>query len=169
MIDNPFINVEPLAETQWSYVIATLVPLLYELFIVKDYRCDEFDALVSAKHNDDITRYTQILLYLDCWYQSISAYYVASVIRARARHATTLAPVKGIESSFCLSLRKHSWIPVASGQLFKPTDVYFLPLKNPFYRYVPHLDRSISSRHTNFINLLIFKQEIASMTIYGIP
>ncbi|CAF1431292.1 unnamed protein product, partial [Didymodactylos carnosus] len=167
MTDNPFINVEQLAGTQWAYEIKTLTPLLYEPFIVKDYRCDEFDTLVSSKDNNDVTRYTQILLYLDRWCQSMSAFYVASVIRARGRHVTTLAPVKGIESSFCLSLRKHSWIPVAGGQLFKPTDVYFLPLKNPFCRYVPHLDRSkISLTDTNFVNLLGFKQEITRKTIF---
>ncbi len=75
--------------------------------------------------------------------------------------------VQGVESSFCLSLRKHSWIPVADGQFLKPTDVYYLPENNPFRRYVPCLDQSkIPLRDQNFIQLLGFKQEIIPMTMF---
>jgi hypothetical protein len=165
--NSAFINVEQLAGTQWGHIIATLSPLIFEPFIVKDYRCDEFDAIVSSNDNADADQYTQILLYLDRCHRYISTFYVASVIRARARHATTVAPVQGIESSFCLALRKHPWIPVAGGQLFKSTDVYFLPLNNPFRRYVPCLDQSkIPLKDPNFISLLGLKQEIHPMTIF---
>jgi hypothetical protein len=64
-------------------------------------------------------------------------------------------------------MRKHSWIPVAGGQLFKPTDVYVLPMNNPFRRYVPCLDLSkIPLRNEDFIKLLGFKQQILHMTMF---
>jgi len=64
-------------------------------------------------------------------------------------------------------LRKQSWIPVAGGQLFKPTDVYVLPINNPFRQYVPCLDQlKVPLRDQNFIKLLGFKQEIMPMTIF---
>ncbi|CAM4933155.1 unnamed protein product [Rotaria socialis] len=165
-IEHPFIKVEQLVGTQWAHEIATLSSLIYEPFFITDYCCDEFDALVSSKDNLDAARYTPILLYFDRHFESISAYFVASVIRARSRHTLGIGPVKGIESSFYSLLRKHPWIPVGS-QFLKPTDVYFLPLNHPFSRYVPHLDRSkIPLKNTNLIRLLGFQQEITRMTMF---
>ena len=87
-------------------------------------------------------------------------------MRARARHDSSIPPVKGVESSFCLSLRKHSWIPV-SGQLMKPTDVYLLPPDNPFSQYVPHFDiLKIPLKNEGFIKLLGFQRNIMPMTIF---
>ncbi len=89
------------------------------------------------------------------------------MIRSRDRHTGSQIPVQGVESSFCLSLRKHSWIPVSGGQLLKPADVYVLPSNNPFRRYVPCLDQvKVPLRDQDFIKLLGFKQEIMPITIF---
>ena len=160
-----YANVEQLAGTLWAHEIPALSPILFEPFFIRDYRCDEFDTLVSANHDTDLTRCIQILLYLDRSFSSLSLYYVASVIPARARHAPLINPVKGVESSFYFSLRKHAWIPVGS-QLFKSTDVYFLQ-NHPFRRYVPHLDLSkVPLKNADFINLLGFKNDISPMTMF---
>jgi hypothetical protein len=162
-----FIYVEQLAETQWSHIIGTLSSSIFEPFIIQDYRCDEFDAFIMSKENINYDQYAEILLYLDYCYQSIAPYYAASVIRSRDRHTGSSIPVQGVESSFCLSLRKHSWIPVSGGQLLKPADVYVLPPNNPFRRYIPCLDQvKIPLRNQDFIKLLGFKQEIMPITIF---
>lgn len=89
------------------------------------------------------------------------------MIKSRERHLGTSVPVQGIESSFCLSLRKHSWIPVNGEQLFKSTDVYLLPMNHPFRRYFPCLDLSkVPLKNQDFINLLGFKQEIFPINIF---
>ena len=151
-------------DTPWAHEIAALSSILFEPFFIRDYRCDEFDTLISAKHDTDLTRCMQILLYLDRSFSSLSRYYAASVIPSRVRHAPLINPVKGVESSFNFSLRKHAWIPVGT-QLYKSTDVYFLR-NHPFSRYVPHLDLSkVPLKNADFINLLGFKADISPMTM----
>ena len=163
-----FARVEDLVGTKWANEIGSLSSILYEPFFIRDFCCDEFDTLLQSKDNIEEIRYIEILRYLDRCFQTelISRFYVASVMRARARHDTSIPSVKGVESSFCLSLRKYSWIPV-NGQLMKPTDVYLLPPDNPFIRYIPHFDRSkIPLKNVGFIKLLGFQQKITPMTIF---
>ena len=161
-----FINVDQLADSQWSHLIVTLSPLIFEPFIIQNYCCDEFDALITSKDNIDPNQYTFILLYLDYCFKFIPHYYSASVIKSRERHTGSVVPVQGVESSFCLALRKHPWIPVAGGQLLKPEDVYILPSGHPFRRYVSCLDPvKIPLKNPGFIQLLGFKQEILPMTM----
>ncbi|CAF2946901.1 unnamed protein product, partial [Rotaria sp. Silwood2] len=136
-----FINVEQLVETQWSHIIGKLSILIFEPFIIQDYRCEEFDALILSKDNVGVEQYSQILLYLNYCFSSVGHYFASSVIRSRDQHTGNSMPVLAVESSFCLSLRKHSWIPVI--------DQVKIPLKNE-----------------NFINLLGFKREVFPITIF---
>jgi hypothetical protein len=162
-----FINVEQLVDTQWSHIIGLLSSLIFEPFIIRDYRCDEFDTLITSKDIVNVGQYIEILLYLDYSYHTVRSYYAASVIRSRDRYTGDAESIQGVESSFCLSLRKHSWIPVIGEQLFKPTDVYCLPMNNPFRRYVPCLDPlKVPLTNKDFINLLGFKLEISPTTMF---
>lgn len=123
--------------------------------------------MIASKDTNDPHHYTQILLYLDLCYKPLAHYYAASVIRARERNAGTPIAVQGVESSFCLSLRNCSWIPVAGGQLLKPTEVYVLPMNNPFRRYLPCLDPAKTpSRNPQFLDLLGFKTQVLPMTMF---
>ncbi|CAF4848454.1 unnamed protein product [Rotaria sp. Silwood1] len=162
-----FINVEQLVGTQWSHAIGKLSLLIFEPFIIQDNRCDEFDALISSKDNASVEQYSQILLYLDNCFELVKHFFASSVIRSRDQHTGNSTPVLAVESSFCLLLRTHSWIPVIGGQFYKPIDVYYLPVNHPFRHYVPCLDQAkISLKNENFINLLGFKREILPITIF---
>ena len=165
-VDNGFINIEQLVETQWNYIIGSLSALIFEPFTIQDYSCEEFDTLITSK---DIThaQYLEILLYFDHYFSTIASYFTATVIKSRERYLGIGVAIQGIESSFCLSLRKHSWIPISNEQLFKPTDVYILPINSPFRRYVPCLDQiKCPLKNLDFLKLLGFKQEILPMTIF---
>ncbi|CAF3529276.1 unnamed protein product, partial [Rotaria sp. Silwood2] len=124
-----FINVEQLVGTQWR--------LIFEPFIIQDNRCDEFDALILSKDNVSVEQYSQILLYLDNCFELVKHFFASSVIRSRDQHTGNPTPVLAVESSFCLLLRTHSWIPVIGGQFYKPIDVYYLPVNHSFHHYVP--------------------------------
>jgi len=166
-IDNGFINAEQLAGTQWSHLIGALSASVFEPFIIQDYSCEEFDALVTSMDVANSNQYFEILLYLDHYFSSIASYFAAIVIKSRERHLGKTVPVQGIESSFCLSLRKHSWIPIGTGQLFQSTDVYILRADHPFHRYVPCFDqKKCPLKNRDFIQLLGFKQEIVPMTMF---
>ena len=166
-VEQGFAIVEQLVGSQWSHMIENLSSRLFEPFIIRDYRCDELDTLISSTDHLSDEQYIEILLYLDYSYRSLARYYVASVIRSRERNTGDAEPIAGVESSLCLSLRKHSWIPIIDGQLFKPTDVYCLPMENPFRRYVPCLDPSrVPLKDKTFVNLLGFKMEISPKTMF---
>ncbi|CAF4802787.1 unnamed protein product, partial [Rotaria sp. Silwood2] len=96
---------------------------------------------ILSKDNVGVEQYSQILLYLNYCFSSVGHYFASSVIRSRDQHTGNSMPVLAVESSFCLSLRKHSWIPVI--------DQVKIPLKNE-----------------NFINLLGFKREVFPITIF---
>ncbi|CAF1258977.1 unnamed protein product [Adineta steineri] len=165
--DERFIKVEELVNTQWSSEIQTLSLLIFEPFIIEDNCSDELDTLIMSKDSLNANQYFEILRYLDYTFKFFGSYYASSVIRARDRHTGATAPVHGVASSLCLSLRKHSWIPVSDGQSYKPSDVYYLPVNNPFRRYVPCLDPSIVRlSDMNFVQILGFKQEISHMTMF---
>ncbi|CAF1279749.1 unnamed protein product [Adineta steineri] len=165
--DQGFINVEQLVNTQWSSEIQTLSSLIFEPFIIEDNCSDELDTLIMSKDSLNANQYFEILRYLDYTFKFFGSYYASSVIRSRDRHTGETAPVHGVASSLCLSLRKHSWIPVSDGQLYKPSDVYYLPINNPFRRYVPCLDPSVVRlSDMNFVQILGFKQEISHMTMF---
>ncbi|CAF2812536.1 unnamed protein product [Rotaria sp. Silwood2] len=166
IVDKGFINVDQLVDSPWANEMSSLSELIHEPFIIKDWYSDEFDALISSKDND-IHQCTQLLLYLDQHHRLISRYYVASVLPSRMRHMN-MPPVKGVESSFCRSLRQHHWIPIVGGKLLKSTDVYYLLSNHPLRRYVPHFDLvNISLKNPDFIfNILEFKKEITPMTMF---
>jgi hypothetical protein len=147
---------------------------IHEPFIIKDCRCDEFSKLVSPSDESqtaDLELCIQLLQYLDKYHRSISMYYSASIYLARAYKYGQASPVLGIESSFCLSLRQHAWIPVVGGKLLKPGDVYLLSSNSEtsvFGRYVPHLDVSkVLPTNSDFIsNILGIKQQVTHRTMF---
>jgi len=159
--------VEQLIGTKWNHIVEKLSSSVFEPFAIQDSSCDEFDTVISSKENVGVDQYSKILCYLDYCFQPTSHFYASSVIRTRELYTGNPTPILGVESSFCLSLRKHSWIPVIGGQLYKPTDVYYLPSNHPFSRYVPCLDQSkVQLRNQDFIKLLGFKLEILPKTMF---
>jgi len=148
--------------------------MVYEPFLIKDYRCEEFNELVSASDENQTANLelcVQLLQYLDAHHPSVSVNYAASVVLARAHKFGHGTPIKAIESSFCLSLRQHAWIPVIGDILYKPSDVYFLRPNSEtsaFRRYVPHLDISkVSLRNEDFIyNILGIKSQVTYQTMF---
>jgi hypothetical protein len=148
--------------------------MIHEPFIIQDYRCEEFNKLVSPSDESqtvDLELCVQLLQYLDNYHQSASMYYAASVMLARAHKYGHGTPIRAIESSFCLSVRQHAWIPVIGDKLFKPGDVYFLPQNSEtsvFRRYIPHLDVSkISLKNGDFIyNILGIKSQVTHRTMF---
>ncbi|UJR37109.1 hypothetical protein I4U23_029813 [Adineta vaga] len=171
--DEYFVKVSELATTKWVYSISRLSEQIDEPFIIKDCSCQEFDKLISTldeNNIDDLDLCGQLLQYLNNQYQHTALYYSASVCLAYTyKHNPT--PISGVESSFCLSVRQHAWIPVVGGKLFKPNDVYLLSSDNQtsaFRRYVPHLDESkVSLNNTDFIsNILGIKRYVSHRTMF---
>jgi len=156
-------------------MIPQLSESIYEPFIIKDHVCEEFDKLVLSSDQsptDDLELCAELLQYLHNQHRFVSMYYTASIFLARGyRHNHNPTPVQGIESSFCLSLRRHAWIPVVGGKLFKPNDVYLLSSDHQtsaFRQYVPHLDESkVSLNNTDFINnILGIKSHVTHRTMF---
>jgi hypothetical protein len=148
--------------------------MVCEPFIIQDFRCEEFDKLISLAEEGqtvDLELCAQLLQYLDKHHQSVSLYYAASVMLARAHKFGHATPIKAIESSFCLALRQHAWIPVVGDKLFKPNEVYLLSSDNQtsaFRRYVPHLNESKVSLHNrDFIfNILGIQQHVSHRMMF---
>ncbi len=163
-----------MADTQWAYLIPKLIDMVHEPFIIQDFRCEEFNKLVSSSDENqtvDLELCVQLLQYLDKHHRSVSSYYAASVMLARAHKYGHATPIKAIESSFCLALRQHAWIPVVGDKLFKPSEVYLLPADSQisaFRRYLPHLnDSKVSLHDEDFIyNILGIKSQVAPRTIF---
>ncbi len=164
-----------LAETQWAYLIEPWSNMIYESFIIQDYRCDEFDKLVSSTEDNqtaDPELCVKLLQYMDNLHENISmyGYYLASMSLSRA-HKFGHGAIKTIESSFCLSVRRHAWIPTNGNKLCKPSDVYLLSPDNEtfaFQRYVPHVDLSkLSLKNKNFIyDILGIKSQVTHRTMF---
>ncbi|CAF1595055.1 unnamed protein product, partial [Didymodactylos carnosus] len=139
--------------------------------VIKDYQCNESDKLVASA---DIDLCAQLLVSLDRFHRFISSYYTASVVLSHG--SGQYSPAQGVESSFCLSVRQHVWIPVVGNQLLKPAEVYFLPQSNNnnvpsssfFCRYVPHLDSAkVPLNDNDFIdNILVLKKQVLPMTMF---
>ena len=162
-----YFKVEQLAETNWKHHIEHLSTLLFEPFIIQDNRCEEFEALISSKECADAEHYSQILCYLSQCYDKVKEFFSASIFLSRDHFPGSPKSVQGIESSFCLSLKRRAWIPVANGLLYKPNDVYHLPMNHPFRRYVPCIDLSkIRLTDENFISLLEMKRDITTETMF---
>lgn len=141
--------------------------LIFEPFIISDHRCTEFDQLISSKDYVDIEHYSQILVYLDRCYEKVKEFFTASVFLDREFCPGNPRPVMAIESSFCLSLRKHAWIPVVNGGFYKPADVYYLSMNNPFRRYLPCVDSSkIALTNQNFVKLLEMQVEVQPVKMF---
>jgi len=147
--------------------------MIHEAFTIQDYRCEEFNKLISPSDESqaaDFELCIQLLQYLDRHHSYVSVYYVASISLTRS-HKYGHGPIKAIESSFCRSLRQHTWIPVIGDILYKPGDVYFLQENNEtsaFRRYVPHLDISkLSLRNEDFIyNILGIKSQVTHQIMF---
>jgi hypothetical protein len=170
-----FINISQLQTTQWAYLIPELDEMIRQPFIVEDCCCNEFNTLVAPSNNatDDIDLYTKLLIHLDRYHATFSRYYTASVIVIDQVKSKRRRPDKCIPSTFCLSLRKHAWIPIEGGKLAKPDDVYCLHPKSEtlfFHRYVPHLDRAkLSLNNREFIlSILGLKEHVLPMTMFEI-
>ncbi|CAF1395347.1 unnamed protein product [Rotaria sordida] len=169
-----FIGVQNLADTKWAYLIPKLSEMIHEPFIIQDFCCEEFNKLVTpldANQTVDHELCVQLLQYLDRHYQYVSHYFTGSVMLVRGHQYGQNTPIKGIESSFTLSVRQHAWIPVVGDALFKPSDVYLLPSNSPTYafrRYIPHLDESkVSLKSLEFIhNILGIKSQVKHRTIF---
>ena len=148
--------------------------MIYEPFKIEDATCEEFNKLLSPSDENQTPNRelcVQLLQYLDAHHQSISPNYTASVVLLRGAKFGHGTAIKGIESSFCFSLRQHAWIPVDGGLLCKSSEVYLLPPNNEtaaFRRYVPHLDTSkLLLRSEDFIyNILGIRQHVAHQTIF---
>ena len=148
--------------------------MIYQPFIIEDCCCEEFIQLVSSTEDSptiDPELCVQLLQYLDRHFQQTLHYYTASVMLARPHKYHRHIPIKGIESSFCLSMRQHAWIPVSGGKLLKPGDVYLLQRSTPTYifrRYVPHLDDSkVTLNNPNFIyDILGIKSQVEHRTMF---
>ncbi len=155
-------------------MMRSLSDMIYEPFKIKDYRCEEFDKLVSSTDENqtpDRELCVQLLQYLDKHHQTVSVNYAASIVLARGDKYGQGTTIKAIESSFCLSLRQHAWIPVDGDLLYKPNEVYFLrpdSETSAFRRYVPHLDTSkLSLRNDDFIhNILGIKSYVTHQMIF---
>lgn len=166
-------DVKKLDGTKWSYLIPSLSEMIYEPFIIRDYCCNEFDKLVSPSDNNqmiDPALCIQLLQYLDSQFRYHPEYYTASIMLLRSHKFGHETPIKGIESSFCLSLRQYSWIPVYDNILLKPGDVYLLN-NDPnlvFQRYIPHVDCSkVSLNNPEFIhNILGIKSKVEHRTMF---
>ena len=167
-----FIEVSQLADTQWAHLIGELSDSIHEPFIIKDYICDEFDRLVlpsdeHPKGNRELC--IQLFHYLQSCYRSFSQYYSASVVSARRQRTGQAETIRGVESTFCISLRRHAWIPVDGGELMKAAEVYCLPRDNDaFRRYVPHLDLTkLAVTDENFIiNIVGLHKQVAPQTMF---
>jgi len=148
--------------------------MIYEPFKIKDYRCEEFSKLISSSDENqtpDRELCVQLLQYLDKNHPSVSVNYAAPIVLARGDKYGQGTAIKAIESSFCLSLRQHAWIPVDGGLLYKPSEVYFLRQDSEtfaFRRYVPHLDISkLSLRNEDFIhNILGIKGHVTHQMMF---
>jgi hypothetical protein len=82
-------------------------------------------------------------------------------------------PITNIPSTFCLSMREHTWIPIQGGKLAKSDDVYCLHPRSEtlfFHRYVQHLDQTkLSLNNKHFIlNILGLKEHILPITMFEI-
>ncbi|CAF3697074.1 unnamed protein product [Rotaria sordida] len=172
--ETSFIDVQQLVDTKWAYLIPQLIEMIHEPFIIQDYRSDEFDKLISPSDESqtvDLELCVQLLQYFDHHHQYVSNYYAGSVILTRPHKFGHHTPIKGIESSFCMSVRQHAWIPVYGDMLLKPGDVYLLPTNSQtsvFRRYIPHLDESkVSLNNSNFIyDILGIKSQVEHRTIF---
>ena len=157
-------------------MIPKLSEMVHEPFIIQDYCCEEFNKLVSPPDETqtaDLELCVQLLQYLDNHHRSISMFYAASVMLARAHKYGHATPIQAVNSSFCFSLRQHAWIPVVGDKLFKPSEVYLLSSNNQtsvFRRYVPHLNESkVSLKDPDFIdNILGIKSQVAPRTIFDL-
>ncbi|CAF4681057.1 unnamed protein product [Rotaria sp. Silwood1] len=169
-----FIDVQQLAGTKWVYLIPQLIEMVHEPFIIQDYCCDEFNKLVSPSDESqtiDLDLCVQLLRYLDRHHKHISNYYAGSVMLTRAHKFGHHTPIKGIKSSFCMSVQQHAWIPVYGDTLLKPGDVYLLPANSQtsvFRQYIPHLDESkVSLNDVDFIyNILGIKSQVEHRTMF---
>jgi hypothetical protein len=164
--------ISQLAGTPWAHQMNKLSDFIHEPFIIKDNICDEFDQLVlpSEEHpkgNRELC--IQLFQYLQNYYRPFARFFTASVVSARQQKHGQGGEIAGVESSFCLSLRQHAWIPVAGGELMKPTDVYCLSGENETFRpYVPHLDvTKLVVQDADFLfNIVGLQKEVAARTMF---
>ncbi|CAF1112321.1 unnamed protein product [Rotaria sordida] len=173
IIDTHFINVAQLQTTQWAYLISELNDIVRQPFIIEDCCCNEFNILVAPSNNTaaDIDLCSKLLNYLDRHHATVAPCYTASIILVDQVKSGRRRPEKYIPSTFCLSLRQYAWIPIESGKLAKPDDVYCLSPKSEtsfFHRYVSHLDQAkVSLNNREFIlNILGLQEHVLPMTIF---
>ncbi|CAF3404047.1 unnamed protein product [Rotaria socialis] len=172
--EKSFLTVQQLADTKWAYLIPQLSEMVHDTFIIQDCSCDEFNKLVSPSGDNQTVNLelcVRLLQYLDSHYRDDPSYYAGSVSLFRPHKFARHTPIKGIESSFCLSLRQHAWIPVHGDILLKSSEVYLLPPNDPtsvFRRYVPHIDESkVRLKEQEFIyNILGIRSKIEHRTIF---
>ena len=137
------INVSQLQNTKWSYLIPQLSEIIHQPFVVDDYHCEELEIILTP--SNDIDFYAKLLLYFDRNHPMLTKYYMASIIskdqiKSGRRRAETTIP-----STFSLSMREYSWIPIEGGRLSKSIDVYCLNPQSDtsfFRRYIQHLDQT---------------------------
>ncbi|CAF1079827.1 unnamed protein product [Rotaria sordida] len=170
--DTHFINVAQLQTTQWAYLISELNDIVRQPFIIEDCCCNKFNILVAPSNNTaaDIDLCSKLLIYLDRHHATVAPCYTASIILVDQVKSGRRRPEKYIPSTFCLSLRQYAWIPIESGKLAKPDDVYCLSPKSEtsfFHRYVSHLDQAkVSLNNRDFIlNILGLQEHVLPMTI----
>ena len=147
---------------------------IHEPFIIRDHLCHEFEKLVSPVVESGTADYetcTQLLQYLHDQYEQMACYYAVSIFIARAQKFGESKSIASADSSFLQSLRQHAWIPALDGKLYKPSEVYCLPMKDQMSacrRYVPHLDfEKLNLGKAEFIyKTLGMQQQIAPRTIF---
>ncbi len=164
-----FADIAQLDGTQWQHHKDQLINLIHEPFFINDYQCEEFEILVSSEPNYDLC--VQLFQYLQDHYRSTSQYYIASVVKSRHQKIGQNEQVVNIKSSFYLALRKHLWIPVTDGKLYKSEDVYCLTSSyDTFRQYVAHLDLTkVSVKDQNFIfNILGIQNTIPAKILFGL-
>ncbi|CAF0986825.1 unnamed protein product [Adineta steineri] len=163
----PFADTTQLDNTSWQHHKDELNNLIHEPFFIDDYQCEELEVLMSPEPNYQLC--VQLLQYLQDHYRSTSQYYDSSLVRSRHKKMNQNEQVKTMESSFRLTLKKHSWIPVTNEKLCRPADVYCLESPYELFRsYVPHLDLTkVSIKDQNFMfNILGIQNTIPTKFLF---
>ena len=161
-----------LASSPWAYLVDELSESIHDPFEIRDFRCDEFEKLLSSSEDNPSKQYDlclQLFQYLHDQYAITSKYYSASIVVNRGRYSAIENHIRGIVSSFCSLLKRSNWIPIFGGKLSQPGEVYCLPTNNNAFReYVPHIDFT-KLRLTDFdfiYNILGIQQQVAPRTIF---
>ncbi len=155
--------------TKWASYANDLTNRLHDSFIIRDYICEEFEALFSS--NPDYQLCVKLLDYLNSNCSEMQNFVTASVIRSRLLKQPQPRPELGLPSSFLLLLWNQVWIPVGEGKLMKPGEVYLLSQpQDVLRRYVPHIDTSLISlrKDSPLINTLGIRQEIPSRILFNL-